>query len=199
MAATLSINVKGLDKVIKNLKTFGPDVMESAQHIVKAAAQDMVAEAVKRAPKDEGGGGGISSSINMQQQGSDYVVNMQKTHGIYQEFGTKGKFKAPGFLGSYPARFKGKGTGTYQEALTALTGWVKRKGITGTYSVKTKRRTGNKATQEKQNRQAAYLILRKILREGLKPQPYFFPSFLIVRKRMIAEMKQLLKDQVNKR
>ena len=50
----------------------------------------------------------------------------------------------------------------------------KEKRISRSISVKTRRRLGNKATREKENKQIAFLIWRKIKREGIKPHPFFF-------------------------
>ena len=67
-----------------------------------------------------------------------------------------------------------------------ITEWVRRKGlgtgfagpigVTGTYSVKSRRRTGSKDVQAQQNKQAAYAIALKILREGIPAQPYLYPA-----------------------
>ena len=198
MAGGLTIRVKGIDKILKTFKSFPEEVQRLANYELKNGAEDMAREAKQRAPKDEAGGGGIVSAINTRHGADSHEVFMQKEHGIYQEFGTKKKFRAPSFLGSYPSRFRGKGRGTYQDALKNMQRWVRGNGIAGTYSVKTRRRTGNKPTREQQDKQAAYLILRKILREGLSPQPYFFPSFFVARKRVLSRMRKLIKEQTRK-
>ncbi len=67
-----------------------------------------------------------------------------------------------------------------------LVEWVRRKGlgsghvgnigVAGTYSTDSRKRTGNKFTQDQQNRQAAYMIARKIMINGIKAQPFFYPA-----------------------
>lgn len=195
MAQPFTIRMKGMDKVLKKLKDFPVTLQTEIEGELKNGADEMAREAKADAPKDEGQ---IWNAISVQHQRLKHRVYMQKQHGVFMEFGTKGKFKAPSFLGSYPSRFRGKGNGTYKEALENMERWVKRKGITGTYSVKSRRRTGNKSTQEQQNKRAAYLILRKILREGLAPRPYFFPAFLKVRKRVVSRIKQRLKEHIRR-
>ena len=64
-----------------------------------------------------------------------------------------------------------------QEFIEALTLWVERKGIVGTYSIKTRKRTGKAAIQNTQNRQAAWAIAISILKNGLRPQPFLLPAF----------------------
>jgi hypothetical protein len=196
MAGGFTISIKGMDKLIKSISTMPITLQANVDKELESAADDMVVEAVRKAPTDESG---LRQSINARHSTFKHAVFMQKRYGVFQEFGTKSKFSAPSALGSYPSRFRGKGDGNYKDALAAMTGWVKRKGVTGTYSVKTRKRTGNKLTREKQDRQVAYLILRKILREGLKPRPYFFPAFFVARKRVMARIKKHLKDEIRKR
>jgi hypothetical protein len=195
MAGGVTIRVKGLDKVLKSMAQLPINTQASVRRELFNAADEMVEEASKRAPDDEGA---LRNAINVKHGSDSHEVYMQKGYGVYMEFGTKSKFKAPSFLGSFPARFRGKGEGSYKDALESMIGWVRRNNITGTYSVKSKRRTGNAQTREKQDRSAAYLILRKILREGLEPRPFFFNSFLIVRERLVARIKRILKEQVRK-
>ena len=46
--------------------------------------------------------------------------------------------------------YNGKGGGTMAQFIEAIKGWVKRKGIrAGTYSIKTRRRTGSKSKKER--------------------------------------------------
>lgn len=187
--------MKGIDKVLKKFHDFAPNLQREVDNELRAGADEMVAEAKNNAPADEGQ---IKNSISAKHQRLKHEVFMQKTHGVYMEFGTKGKTRVPSFLGSYASKFRGKGKGSYKDALKSMEGWVKRNNVTGTYSVKTRRRTGSKSVQEQQNKRAAYLILRKILREGLTPRPYFFPAFLHVRKRVIARIKQRLKEEVRR-
>jgi hypothetical protein len=70
----------------------------------------------------------------------------------------------------------GRTPGTWPD-IKAIQWWVKRKKIAGTYSIKTRRRTGNKQTKEQQDKQVAFLIGRKIYNKGIDPKPFMRPSY----------------------
>lgn len=118
-------------------------------------------------------------------------VGCNVSYAPYVEFGTR-KFAAewvatlPEEWQTIAGRYKGGNGGTFEELVLAITEWVHRKGlgsgfggdigVSGTYSVKTRKRTGNKSVQETQDRQIAYLIARKILINGIPAQPFLYPA-----------------------
>lgn len=59
----------------------------------------------------------------------------------------------------------------------ALFRWVHLKHITGTYSIKTRRRRGSATSQADQDRQAAWMIARAIGRKGIKGRHYLERGF----------------------
>jgi HK97 gp10 family phage protein len=179
MSGRLNIRVQGIDKILKSMSKMPAEIQTNVRGELKSAADEMVEEASRRAPADEGA---LRNAVSVRHGDDRHEVFMQKNYGVFQEFGTGKKFKAPAFLGSYPSRFRGATGGSFKEGLDSLTGWVKRKGI------------GKKGKE----RSVAYLILRKILREGLEPRPFFFNSFLIVRERLVARLKRIIKEQVRK-
>jgi hypothetical protein len=75
----------------------------------------------------------------------------------YVEFGTGGKVSIPQGLENVAAAYKGGGGGTFRQMIADLKDWCRKKGIPES---------------------AAYPIALKILREGVRPQPFFFaPAF----------------------
>ena len=66
------------------------------------------------------------------------------------------------------------------QLLRAIVNWVKRKGITGTYSVNTRRRTGSKINQIAEDYSSAWPIAMSILKHGVRPHPFFFKQMAIV-------------------
>ena len=75
----------------------------------------------------------------------------------YVEFGTGTKVSIPKGLESVAATYKGAKGGTFSQMITELKDWCRKKGIPES---------------------AAYPIAVKILREGVRPQPFFFaPAF----------------------
>ena len=92
----------------------------------------------------------------------------------FVEWGTKSNVKVPSGYESYASQFRGiRGDGTVK-MLDAITQWVKRKGLAATYSVKTRKRTARSKSEVKLERSIAFLIMRKIRKFGMKPQPFFF-------------------------
>jgi len=90
----------------------------------------------------------------------------------YVEFGTKGNARIPSGYEAFAAQYKGKGGGTIMEMVKALTLWVKRKGIDPKFT---------------------YVIVRAILRNGIKPQPFFIPAFEAEKPKLLSRLKKLFK------
>lgn len=81
--------------------------------------------------------------------------------------------------------------------LAPIERWVRLKGLAGTFSTRTRRRTGGRAVQARQDRAVAYVIARKIFRKGIQPKPFLQPAFDDVkprfRQRYTSEIKKALK------
>lgn len=194
MAKGIYMTGIGFNKVIRNFQKLPGNILQETNRIFEVARDEIHREAVIKAPAEEGG---LRLSITKGKEGGNYTVTVQKRYGAYLEFGTKKKFKAtPGFE-SYARRFHGP-TGIKGNPIDALQGWVKRKGLAGTYSRKTRKRTGKVADRAKQDRQLAFIIWRKIRVEGIKPQPYLLPAFVRVRRRVVPEVVNAIKKGMKK-
>jgi hypothetical protein len=68
------------------------------------------------------------------------------------------------------------GTRPHFPPVSAIIEWVHKKGITGTYSVKTGRRTGSNMTQEQQDEEAAFAIAWHIYHYGTRAHPFLTPA-----------------------
>jgi hypothetical protein len=193
MAAGFAIEFKGMDKVLDGLTTLGPDIKREIVSEFGAAADETRGIADGLAPKDEAS---LSHAIVARPTEDGFEVAVLKNYAVYMEAGTKGNFKPfPGSEG-YVSSFKPSGTKSNIGPIDALTGWVHRKGLAGTYSVKTHRRTGNKATQSVQDRQLAYLIYRSIKKYGVKAHPFLFPAFFEVGDRLKDRIKNIVAQAV---
>lgn len=121
----------------------------------------------------------------------NFLLFSQAPHSAAIEFGTGKKFQSiPGIDASeYRGPWGNKSGKTFYQAIYE---WVKRKGIaasfsTGVYKLKgggfaydpakARKKKGGKA-EDKKVRQAAYLVYRSILKNGVRPQPFFFTPFL---------------------
>ena len=84
--------------------------------------------------------------------------------------------------------------GNYKQFIEAIKGWVKRKGIrAGTYSIKTRRRSGSKSKKASEDNALVMGIVFAILRNGVKARPFFFKQRARVKKEFIDRLNALLK------
>lgn len=177
----ITITDKGIDQLLKKFDRLSTksqmEVQSALNDWADRTAQD-AKELVSRNSSDEGN---LLNSIKpLYGSGSAAVVATAK-YAAYIEFGTR-KF-AKTYVASLPsdwqqiaAKTKGRAGGTFKEFVESLMGWVKRKGISGRYSIKTRRRVGSKAQREKEDKAAAYAIAKKIMVNGIRPRPFLYPS-----------------------
>jgi len=121
-------------------------------------------------------------------------VFAQSAYAAYMEFGTKGNYRPVPGAEAVAAQFRGKGPGTFKEMVRAITEWVRRKGIAGRYSVKTRRRVGSKISQQAEDAAAAWPIIMSILKNGVKAHPYFFKQQGIVVPKIMKRINDRVKE-----
>lgn len=170
MASGYTIKVDGIDKLDRIFSQLPRQTQEGIENEMRAAGLSWVNAAKADAPVDRAR---LKQSISFVVGRLSLTIIAQAEHAAYMEFGTKSKVKVPPSLGSYPNEFRGSGESSV-DPLQALTEWVRRKGLAATYSVKTRRRTSRSRSEERTERTIAYLIWRKIRKEGVKPQPFLF-------------------------
>lgn len=123
---------------------------------------------------------------------AEVVVNAN--HAPWMEWGTKRRARIPSEQSQYAAQFRGKGSGTFADMVKALTAWVRRKGLAGRYSVKTRKRAGSKASKEAEDKAVAWPIIRSILKNGVRPHPFFFPQMPIVDKQFRSDLQDVMEN-----
>jgi len=191
--AGIFFNVTQFDEAIIKLESLTQKVKNQIIDETNASALKIQSEAKKNAPANFGT---LRGSIHLKEEGGIdkkvYIVGSDLSYAPYVEFGTGGKVNTQGY-NEFANTFRGKTGGTFQDMLKALVLWVKRKGITGTYSIKTQRRTGSRKVQSKENDSAAYAIALSILRKGLRPQPYLIPAY----ETEVSLLKDRIKNIVN--
>ena len=194
--AGIFFDVSGFDSLMGKLDKMSKDIQENVLNEVNASALNIQTNAKKLAPVNFGV---LRNSIQLKEEKIDkqlvFTVGSKLLYAPYVEFGTGGKVTIPSGYGEFANQFRGKTNGTFAQLLKALIEWVKRKGIVGTYSVKTQRRTGNKSTQQKQNESAAYAIAISILKNGLRPQPFLIPSYEKELPKLKNNIKKILNAQ----
>lgn len=189
------VTVTGLAGLQAQFKSLSAELPKIVGGELETMAQEWVAGAKKDAPADQSS---LRGAITYYKKTAlNYEIVSQTFYAPFMEFGTKGKYLPIPGTESIAAQFKGYKGGDFMELLRNIVRWVHRKGITGTYSVKTRRRTGNKANQFAEDYSAAWPIAMSILKHGVKPHPYFFKQMGIVWPKMIQRIEMRL-GQVTK-
>lgn len=193
MAQSFPFKINGLDKILALFDQLPKRMQRELYNELKVTAKEIRDGAKKAAPVDERR---LAQSITDKEVSkTQFEVIAQSLHAGYQEFGTKSKTVVPAGLESIAQGLKGAVPGS-GSLFDAILGWVKRKGASGRFSVKTKRRLGSKATKEQEDRTAAYLISAKIRKYGIGPKPYFYkqipPAEAKLRQRVANMIQQIL-------
>ena len=191
----ITFEIKGINEVLNNFKQMDAKIQKEVKDEVNASALKIQSDAKKLAPINFGT---LRGSIQLNEVSSNdgfvYSVYTKLSYAPYVEFGTGGKVSIPAGYEDYAMQFKGKTGGKFIDMVKALAEWVANKGIVGTYSVKTQRRTGNKSNQYKQNMSAAYAMAISILKKGLRPQPYLIPAFEQEKPKLINRLENVIKN-----
>lgn len=191
-----NVRITGLASMQQQISTASEKVKKICEQEVNAATQEWVAGAIRDAPVDQGG---LRSAISFKKLDNGSLMSneivAQKFYAPFIEFGTKGRYKPIPGTEQIAAQFKGYKGGNFQELLRMITRWVKRKGISGTYSTKTGRRTGNKATQAMEDEKVAFPIALSILKNGIHPHPFFFKQGDVVWPKMVKRLQAAIKKE----
>ena len=185
----INVNIIGYKQFQDSLKKMPSTLRKEVGARVKLSAEQFRDLAIKDAPADVGF---LRSQITVKPidelkyevvSGSDYSAPM--------EFGTKKRFKAiPGIDSS---EFIGKPTGgDYYDFLNNILDWVRRKGITARFSVKTKKRLKETKSDTERLLDVAQAIANSIIRHGVKPHPFFFKQIPIVRRDLFRKIRNIL-------
>ena len=187
MPQGFSLDISGVPQLKQAIGKIQNNLTQGVTDELKASVMNIARDAKRRAPKNLGT---LAQGIGFAGTGLTWDAFATASYAAYMEFGTGGKVKIPAGFEQYAAQFKGNKGGTFKEMVLAIAQWVKRKGITGTYSVKTQRRTGNKATRETQDMQAAWAIAISIIKKGIKPQPFMIPAYETEKPKLMARLKK---------
>lgn len=166
--------IKNIDKVLKKFKRFGEDGVKMVKVVTNANADEIVADAKAKAPKNVGK---LAQSIHKVKEGEfNQIIRVGLEYGAYVEFGTGKKVSIPSELKDQASKFKGR-KGSFKEGLQAIKDWCKSKGI-----------------EEK----FAYPIFISILENGIQAQPYLYPAYVKGREQYLKDLKDGLKTLVKK-
>lgn len=192
------VEIKGLKNFEKQFLAAPAEIKKLVAAEVENAAQEWTKGARADVPIDQGA---LKSAITyfMRSELQAEVV-AQKFYAPFMEFGTKGKYRPIEGTEAIAAAFKGYKGGDFMDLLRNIVRWLGRKGkdpVTarhGTYSVKTRKRSGSKVNQIAEDYAAAWPIAMSILKYGVKPHPFFFKQREIVWPKMIDRIEKQLKS-----
>lgn len=193
MATPFKLQVQGLVQLQKRLNAVPVKVKKEVGGEIMDGARRINAKQVRLAPTDEGG---IKQSTTIKKVHELEIELVSPKHYTpFLEFGTKRRVRVPSELQEYAKQFNIKGPNIGFEAfLKIITAWVRRKGIAGRFSVKSRRRLGSKVDKQQEDEAAAFPIAMSILRHGVKPHPFFFQPFIEERESIINNIKRVLDD-----
>lgn len=194
LAKGINIQIQNLDAVLRKFKITELKTVGLLRDELNAFGLDVERDAKTLAPTDEGN---LKNSISYNIAGLDLEITVSANYAAYVEFGTRRYAaeyvsKLPADWQSFAKQYQGKTGGSLDEMLLRIMEWVKRKGLAGTYSVKTGRRTGAQSARPIQDAEVAYPIALAILRNGIRAQPFLYPAYEKNRKQFIDNLKRIL-------
>lgn len=153
MDMSFTVEVKGINEVIKRIRKLGDEVAEDADKVMGYSARAIEREAKKNAPT------GVNSQLKASGDVIDKFLNKEvvfrSKHAPFQEFGTKSKVEIPQGLEQYAMQFKSSG-GSFKKLLESIKEWCNKKGIDSDF---------------------AYPIALRIAQNGVAAQPFLFPAY----------------------
>lgn len=170
----MKMKVIGGERLAAELKKKGDDLGKGFDELVVKTATYGHSEAVNNINRNvKTGTGHLKQSmyVDFRQPGQAVVGNRAEYAG-YVEFGTGKKVKIPPEFSDIAAKVRSQGTKSFDEGLQAIKDWCKRLGI-----------------DEKE----AYPIFMSILRTGVYPRPFLYPSYRSAIKYMRTEADKLIK------
>ena len=186
----VKVEIQGLTNIKTKLSELASNLRDVVDAEIEEGARDFVIRAQTDAPVDTAF---LKNHIAYKKIGDfDYEIFSQSAAAAYMEFGTKGNYRPVPGAEQIAARFRGKGEGSFKDMVRAIIEWVRRKGIAGRYSVKTRRRVESKANQQQENMSTAWPIIMSILKNGVKAHPYFFKQQGIVVPKMVEKINRAI-------
>jgi hypothetical protein len=169
-----TIKAPDFRKAIVELEKQSDQVLAKVRVEIGDTAKEVVELAKKRAPINESN---LKGSISFQEiTPFQYEIVANAKYAGFMEFGTRTLVEIPPGAEEIAAEVRKIKGGNIAEMEKSVRRWVRLKGIVGTFSVKTKRRNKRNKDEEAREDSAVFLIMRKLLKVGVKPQPFFFPS-----------------------
>lgn len=173
----IKLEIVGLNAVLDKFKTYPETVQKVANAELKAWADDVARDAKANLQVRTSNTGALAGSITPLYGDMSASVTVNSNYGAYVEFGTR-KFAAD-YVSGLPNDWqklaqgaKGPGGGNIDQFKASIMQWAKDRGI---------------------DEKLVFPIMRKILRDGIRPQPYLYPAVNKNTPLLIQRLKELLK------
>ena len=199
------IKVEGLEKTLNRFDLNKSKYFDKVQQLMYNSGINIQREAKQLAPTDEGL---LKNSIFYEVNKLKITVGCSVNYAAFVEFGIR-KYAAE-YVATLPiewqqlaSRAKGSGGGTFDELVLRIFGWVKRKGLrlqpkvteqADVFSfgkLRKNKKKPKRITIERGQEQLAYLIAVKIVREGVKPQPFLYPAVTNEMPKLISKIDEI--------
>lgn len=172
-----SLSIEGLKIAENKLDALREKFGVGVDEIVKAAAYDANDDAISAIQNhgaiDLGAGGGLLSHQSVTNEGPRaYGVGNSSEHAPFVEWGIGRQAKVSDEWAAYARQYKGPYPGTWKEFEKNIQAWMNRHGIP---------------------LENTYVIMVKILENGLPARPFLYPAYVKAKARIIKDIKQLFK------
>jgi hypothetical protein len=196
------ITIKGLDKVLSRINKLEGALRQEVNNEINAGVVRMNAEAIRNIKTNNSVGfsGGLwHSQVIVREDDNTFSVVNTAPYAAFVEFGTGRRADPPAEWADLAATFKGRSIpGAGGTMFDRIKLWVRAKGISGRYSVKTRRRVGNRSTQDAEDSAVAWLIMRSIIINGIHPHPFLYPAFVKVSPEIVRNIERVINRAINK-
>jgi HK97 gp10 family phage protein len=189
----IKVSTIGLDDLTERIRKASSIVRDDIARELADAAADYEARVIKDVPINDGA---LKRSVHKAKIGENqWEVYVGSSYAPFLEFGTKGKYQPiPGYE-DVAAQFKGKGKGTFKQLLEAIEKWVKKNGIkkVGEEKAKSVRNKKGKVKRKAGSYSAtAFWIALSIVKNGIKPHPFFYKQVNPVGEKLRNNIMRLL-------
>jgi len=167
----LTIPPDQIAKFEREFKRLSKEKTEAMKRAVETNTIKMTSEAKKNVPVYQGR---LRASIRTIMKNSGYSGRTwtDVAYAPAVEFGTKSKTKIPPEIQEFASEFQGFSTNAGGDLLEQIKKWTRKKGIPEA---------------------AAYPIMIKLLKIGQSPQPFLYPAFKNAKKRLLDDIKKIMK------
>lgn len=174
----IKFEIKGLPALVRKYKTKQKSLMNDVQAELNDWADDVALNAKMQLSKGTSNTGRLANSITVEYMPMKSSVKASADYASYVEFGTR-KFAAE-YVSSLPnvwveiaSKSKGGKGGSFAQMVASIRQWLKDRGL---------------------DEKLAYPVAKKILINGVRPQPYLYPAVNKATPELDKNLKNIFKD-----